>query len=243
MSCSIIYEDVSFSYPNGTDALHQVNFTLHHGEHVALLGPNGAGKSTIMLLSNGILMPNQGRVLVGDLTLAADTLVRIRQRVGLVFQDPDDQLFMTTVHDDIAFGPLNRGLPAEEVEQRVSDALEAVSLSHLSGKAPHDLSFGQKKRIALATILAMQPDFLILDEPSSNLDPRGRRQMMELIRSIPSTVLIATHDLDLAWELLPRTIIIDEGQVVADGPTKELLADEVLMISHGLELPAVVKYS
>ncbi len=243
MSCSIIYEDVSFTYPNGTDALHQVNLTLRHGEHVALLGPNGAGKSTIMLLSNGILKPNQGRIVVGDLTLTADTLKPIRQRVGLVFQDPDDQLFMTTVHDDIAFGPLNRGLSAGEVEQRVADALEAVSLTHLSAKAPHDLSFGQKKRIALATVLAMQPDFLILDEPSSNLDPRGRRQMMELIRSIPSTVLIATHDLDMAWELLPRTIIIDGGQVVADGPTRELLADEVLMISHGLELPAVVKYS
>ena len=220
-----------------------MSFTLAHGEHVALLGPNGAGKSTAMLLSNGVLMPTSGEVCVGDLMLSKETLVRIRQRVGLVFQDPDDQLFMTTVFDDIAFGPRNMKLSKEEVEERVAEALKAVLLEQVAKKAPQDLSFGQKKRIALATILAMQPDFLILDEPSSNLDPQGRRRMMALLSSIDATLLIATHDLDMVWELLPRSIIINEGKIVADGPTQELLQDEALLAANGLELPAAVRYS
>ena len=243
MSCSIVYENVHYTYRDGTEALRGMSFTLKHGEHVALLGPNGAGKSTAMLLSNGVLMPTSGEVRVGDLTLGKETLVRIRERVGLVFQDPDDQLFMTTVYDDVAFGPRNMKLSREEVEERVTEALEAVSLLHAKSKAPQDLSFGQKKRAALATILAMQPDFLILDEPSSNLDPQGRRQMMALLSDIHATMLIATHDLDLAWELLPRSIIIDEGMIVADGPTRELLHDEALLAAHGLELPSAVRYS
>ena len=239
MSCSIVYDDVHYTYHDGTEALRGVSFTLRHGEHVALLGPNGAGKSTAMLLSNGVLMPTSGEVCVGSLVLSKETLVPIRQRVGLVFQDPDDQLFMTTVYDDVAFGPRNMKLSKEETEQRVDEALRAVSLEHESKKAPQDLSFGQKKRAALATILAMQPDFLILDEPSSNLDPKGRRQMMELLRAIEATMLIATHDLNLVWELLPRSIIIDGGIIVADGPTKELLQNEALLTAHGLELPSV----
>ncbi|MCL2807257.1 MAG: energy-coupling factor ABC transporter ATP-binding protein [Coriobacteriia bacterium] len=242
MSCSIVYNDVHFTYQDGTEALRGLSFTLAHGEHVALLGPNGAGKSTAMLLSNGVLMPTSGEVCVGDLTLSKETLVRIRQRVGLVFQDPDDQLFMTTVYDDVAFGPRNMKLPKEEVDKRVGEALAAVSLEHISKKAPQDLSFGQKKRIALATILAMQPDFLILDEPSSNLDPQGRRSMMALLGSIDATLLIATHDLDLVWELLPRSIIIDEGRIAADGPTQDLLQNEALLAAHGLELPSAVRY-
>ena len=243
MSCSIIYNNVHYTYHDGTEALRGLSFTLKHGEHVALLGPNGAGKSTAMLLSNGVLMPTSGEVHVGSLTLSKETLVAIRQRVGLVFQDPDDQLFMTTVHDDVAFGPRNMKLTTEEVEERVTEALEAVSLVQERKKAPQDLSFGQKKRAALATILAMQPDFLILDEPSSNLDPQGRRQMMELLHTIQATMLIATHDLDLVWELLPRSIILDEGRIVADGPTKELLQDEALLSAHGLELPSAVRYA
>jgi cobalt/nickel transport system ATP-binding protein len=243
MSCSITYDQVHYTYADGTEALKGVSFTLKHGEHVALLGPNGAGKSTIMLLSNGVLMPSSGTVTVGELALAPATLVAIRRRVGLVFQDPDDQLFMTTLHDDVAFGPLNSGQTPDDVEKTVQDALAAVSLCDLAAKAPQDLSFGQKKRAALATVLAMSPDFLILDEPSSNLDPRGRRQMMELIRSIESTVLIATHDLDLAWDLLDRSIILDGGAVVADGSTKELLRNSELLEAHGLELPAAVRYT
>ncbi|MCL1879507.1 MAG: energy-coupling factor ABC transporter ATP-binding protein [Actinomycetia bacterium] len=242
MSCSIVYDKVSYTYPDGTQALRELSFTLDHGEHVALLGPNGAGKSTIMLLSNGVLLPSSGSVTVGTVTLAKDTLVPIRQRVGLLFQDPDDQMFMTTVRDDVAFGPLNQGLAAAEVEQRVWQALQDVGLDEQADKAPQELSFGQRKRAALATILAMEPDFLILDEPSSNLDPRGRRRMMELVRKLQHTVLIATHDLDMAWELLPRSIIIDAGQVIAIGPTQELLCDEALLEAHGLEPPAAVRY-
>jgi len=242
LSCSIIYDEVHYTYQDGTEALRGLSFTLKHGEHVALLGPNGAGKSTAMLLSNGVLMPTSGEVCVGHHTLSKETLVAIRQRVGLVFQDPDDQLFMTTVYDDVAFGPRNMKLNKEEVEARVREALKAVSLEHESQKAPQDLSFGQKKRVALATILAMQPDFLILDEPSSNLDPKGRRQMIELLRTIEATMLIATHDLDLVWELLPRSIIIDGGRIVADGPTQELLQDKALLTAHGLELPSAVRY-
>ncbi|MDR2035794.1 MAG: ATP-binding cassette domain-containing protein [Coriobacteriales bacterium] len=232
-----------YTYSDGTEALQGLSFELTHGEHVALLGPNGAGKSTAMLLSNGVLMPTSGTVEVGHLILSDETLVRIRQRVGLVFQDPDDQLFMTTVFDDVAFGPRNKGLNNQEVKERVTEALEAVSLLQVQNKAPQDLSFGQKKRVALATILAMQPDFLILDEPTSNLDPRGRRQMMTLLSSIHATLLIATHDLDMVWELLPRSIILDEGTIVADGPTKELLQDEALLTAHGLELPSAVRFA
>jgi len=234
---------VHYQYRDGTEALRGVNFTLTHGEHVALLGPNGAGKSTAMLLANGVLMPTSGVVRVGNLVLNRENLVPIRQRVGLVFQDPEDQLFMTTVYDDVAFGPRNMALSKAEVEERVAMALEAVSLSHASTKAPQDLSFGQKKRAALATILAMRPDFLILDEPSSNLDPEGRRKMIALLATIQSTMLIATHDLDMAWELLPRAIIIDEGTIVADGPTQELLQNEELLLAHGLELPSALRFS
>ena len=242
MSCKIRYEDVSFTYADGTRALRRVSFVIGHGERVALLGPNGAGKSTIMLLSNGILMPQEGSIMIGSLKLSPKTLVPIRQRVGLVFQDPDDQLFMTTVFDDVAFGLLNQGIkPDDGLKERVADALQTVGLEHLARKAPQDLSFGQKKRAALATILAMRPDFLILDEPSSNLDPRGRRHMIKLLQEMEHTVLLATHDLDMVWETCPRSIIIDEGLIVADGPTRELLRDEQLLEAHGLELPAAAR--
>jgi len=242
MSCSICYSEVSFTYPDGTPALRNVSLELKHGEHVALLGPNGAGKSTLMLIADGILMPDSGTVKIGALELLPTNLVAIRKRIGLLFQDPDDQLFMTTVFDDVAFGPLNLGWDADRVEQAVNAVLAALDLLQLAPRAPQDLSFGQKKRVALATILVMQPDFLILDEPSSNLDPRGRREMMQLISSFEQTVLIATHDLDLAWELLPKSIILDHGQVVAEGPTRELLRDEQLLVAHQLELPAAVRY-
>ncbi|MDR0888645.1 MAG: energy-coupling factor ABC transporter ATP-binding protein [Coriobacteriales bacterium] len=245
MTCKISYEHVNYTYADGTRALDDVSFSLAHGEHVALLGPNGAGKSTAMLLSNGILTPDSGVIRVGTVELAKDTLVQIRQRVGLLFQDPDDQLFMTSVYDDVAFGPRNQGLGNDEVQLRVTEALDAVGFAGAPGafihKAPQELSFGQKKRVALATVLAMQPDFLILDEPSSNLDPRSRRQMMRLLDGLDHTIILATHDLDLAWELCPRTILLDTGHIVADGPTKDVLSDEALMDAHGLELPLSAK--
>ncbi|MDR2956927.1 MAG: energy-coupling factor ABC transporter ATP-binding protein [Coriobacteriales bacterium] len=235
MSCRITYQDVRFSYPDGTQALRGVNFALEHGEHVALLGPNGAGKSTVMLLANGVLLPNSGQIHIGERLLAPENLREIRQQVGLVFQDPDDQLFMTSVYDDVAFGPLNQGISGDELDRRVTAALDEVGLVDVSNKAPQNLSFGQRKRAALATILVMQPEFLILDEPTSNLDPRGRRQMMALLASIQTTVLIATHDLDLAWQLCQRALIIDEGVIVADGPCHELLQDNSLLQAHGLK--------
>jgi cobalt/nickel transport system ATP-binding protein len=243
MSCKISYNNVHYTYPDGTRALRGVSFELQHGQHVALLGPNGAGKSTIMLLSNGVLMPEQGSIIVGHDQLSKDNLVAIRQRVGLLFQDPDDQLFMSSIYDDIAFGPLNQGLPAAQVEQRVQTAIASVELGGLENKPAQDLSFGQRKRAALATILAMQPDFLILDEPSSNLDPHGRRQMMQLLAAMEHTVLLATHDLTMVWDLCDFSIIIDQGEVVASGSTHSLLRDEALLESHGLELPAQVRYS
>ena len=243
MSCRIKYENVCFTYSDGTRALNGVSFVIEQGERVALLGPNGAGKSTIMLLSNGILMPQEGSIMVGDLELSAQTLIPIRQRVGLVFQDPDDQLFMTTLFDDVAFGLLNQGIqPGDDLNERVTEALKTVWLEQLAHKAPQDLSFGQRKRAALATILAMRPEFLILDEPSSNLDPRGRRHMIKLLQEMEHTVLLATHDLDMVWECCPRSIIIDGGVLVADGLTHELLKDEELLEAHGLELPAAVRY-
>ncbi|MCL2883232.1 MAG: energy-coupling factor ABC transporter ATP-binding protein [Coriobacteriia bacterium] len=242
MSCSITYTDVHYRYADGTHALRGISFELQHGEHVALLGPNGAGKSTLMLLANGILMPNSGSVQIGQLQLTSANLPAIRKRVGLLFQDPDDQLFMTSVFDDVAFGPLNLGWPADRVQAEVQQALEAVGLYELRQKAPQDLSFGQKKRAALATVLSMQPDFLILDEPSSNLDPQGRREMIDLLQKLKQTVLIATHDLDLVWDLLPRSIVIDEGQVVASGPTRELLSNQQLLEAHRLELPGALRY-
>lgn len=208
MRTAIKFENVSYSYPNGTVALRGVDIHLHDGETVALLGANGAGKSTLMLQSNGILTPSSGRVLIGDTEIDRRTIAAIRTRVGLVFQDPDDQLFMTSLHDDIAFGPLNMGVADTEVEARVSEALVAVDLADRADSAGPDLSFGQRKRAALATVLSMRPDVLILDEPTSNLDPRARRNMINLIGSLDTTTLIATHDMDLVWDLCPRSIVL-----------------------------------
>lgn len=245
MSCSLIYRDLVFEYPDGTKALNGIDLRTGHGDHVALLGPNGAGKSTLMLHTNGILSATSGEIEVGHVLLTKETLTQIRQRVGLVFQDPDDQLFMTTVRDDVAFGPLNMGLSEAEVDARVHEALAAVGLDteEIAAKPGQELSFGQKKRVALATVLSMRPDILVLDEPTSNLDPKSRRQMIELLARLDATVLIATHDMDVVWELCPRSVIIDDGRVVADGPTQELLRDEALLLAHGLELPSQIRYA
>jgi cobalt/nickel transport system ATP-binding protein len=230
-------ESLAYTYPDGTRALDSVDLAIGRGERVALLGPNGAGKSTLILHVNGILRPSEGSVIVGGSRLEDDTVRGIRAKVGLVFQDPDDQLFMTTVYDDVAFGPLNMGLSPGEVENRVHEALHAVGLADAASRAPQHLSFGQRKRIALATVLSMSPDVLVLDEPTSNLDPRARRKMIELLAELEATTLLATHDMDVAWQLCPRAVVVDGGKVVADGPARDIMTDTALLEAHGLERP------
>jgi cobalt/nickel transport system ATP-binding protein len=241
MTAALTLRDVAYCYPDGTDAVRGVSLSVEPGERIALLGPNGAGKSTLILHLNGVLRPSAGEIAVSGVALADDTVRDVRGRVGLVFQDPDDQLFMTTVYDDVAFGPLNMGLPQAEVDRRVHEALHAVGLADTASRASQHLSFGQRKRVALATVLSMSPDLLVLDEPSSNLDPRARRQMVELLSSLATTMVVATHDMDLAWELCGRAVIMDAGTIVADGPAAELLADEALLQAHGLELPPALR--
>jgi len=228
--------DLHFSYHGGISALRGVSFEMCAGDKVALVGPNGAGKSTLMLHLNGILN-GHGEVIVGGQRLTRDNLPVIRAMVGLVFQNPDDQLFSPTVFEDVAFGPLHMGLPMEQVESRVKSALEAVRMSGFRDRLSHHLSVGEKKRIAIATVLSMDPQILVLDEPSAGLDPRARRALINLLRELPITMLVSTHDMKLVEELFPRTIVMDEGQIVADGKTKEILDDEKLLTAHGLEKP------
>ncbi|HLA06284.1 MAG TPA: ABC transporter ATP-binding protein [Anaerolineales bacterium] len=228
--------DLHYSYPDGHAALRGVSFHLTEGDKVALVGPNGAGKSTLMLQLNGIL-EGSGEVLIGNMRLTRDNLPVIRAMVGLVFQNPDDQLFSPTVFEDVAFGPLHMGLPEAEVFTRVDSALEAVRMTTYRDRLSHHLSVGEKKRIAIATVLSMNPSILILDEPSAGLDPRARRTLINLLRELPITMLVSTHDMRLVQELFPRTIVMDEGLIVADGKTKEILADEKFLTEHGLEKP------
>jgi cobalt/nickel transport system ATP-binding protein len=228
---------LAFAYPDGTPALLGIDLTVERGERVALLGPNGAGKTTLVLHLNAIHPAQHGEVLIGGLPATKDHLKEIRRRVGIVFQDPDDQLFMPTVRDDVAFGPANLGLRGEELDRRVETALDAVGMRHVIDRPPHHLSFGQRRRVAVATVLAMEPEILVLDEPSSNLDPAGRRELADILSSLDITMLMVTHDLPYALELCPRSLVMDGGLIVADGPTGELLGDEELMRSHRLELP------
>ena len=212
-------EHVHFRYPDGFEALRGVDLHIGAGEKVALVGPNGAGKSTLMLQLNGTLRPAHGSVRVAGLAVAKDTIRRVRAEVGLVFQDPDDQLFSPTVFDDVAFGPLHMGLPADEVHRRVERALAAVGMAAFAHRVPHRMSLGQRKRVALATVLSMDPSILVFDEPSAGLDPRGRRELIRLLRSLDQTMLVSTHDMRLVAEVFPRTVVMDDGLVVADGPT------------------------
>jgi cobalt transport protein ATP-binding subunit len=216
-----------------------VDLTVRLGEKVALVGPNGAGKSTLMLHLNGILgsKDGQGSVRVMEQALTRDNLGEIRAQIGLVFQDPDDQLFSPTVFEDVAFGPLHMGLPEDEVRRRVAWALEQVGMSDYVGRVSHHLSVGEKKRAAIATVLSMKPEILVLDEPTAGLDPRARRDLINLLRDVPHTVLVSTHDMRLVGELFPRMVIMDEGLIVADGSTAVLLNDETLLKTHGLERP------
>jgi cobalt/nickel transport system ATP-binding protein len=231
---------VHFAYPDGHAALRGVDLAVAEGERVALLGPNGAGKTTLVLHLNGILHGGAGTVRVGGLAVDPRdraVLTELRRRVGIVFQDPDDQLFLPTVAEDVAFGPANLGLRGAELDQRVTEALAAVGMAGHRDRVPHHLSFGQRRRVAVATVLAMRPDLLVLDEPSSNLDPASRRELAEILQALPVTMLMVTHDLPYALQLCPRSVILDDGRVVADGPTEDLLADADLLARHRLELP------
>ena len=228
--------DLHFSYPDGHVALSGVSLKLYEGDKVALVGPNGAGKSTLMLHLNGIL-GGKGEVEIAGMRLTRDNLPAIRARVGLVFQNPDDQLFSPTVFEDVAFGPLHMGLSEAEVRARVDTALEAVRMTAYRDRLSHHLSVGEKKRIAIATVLSMNPSLLVLDEPSAGLDPRARRTLIHLLRDLPITMLVSTHDMAMVKELFPRTVVMDEGRVVADGPTSEILENETLLTAHGLEKP------
>jgi cobalt/nickel transport system ATP-binding protein len=234
---SLLVDDLAFAYPDGHQALFGVDLRIDRGERVALLGPNGAGKTTLVLHLNGILQGGRGRVAVGGLPVTRQHLPEIRRRVGVVFQDPDDQLFMPTVGEDVAFGPRNVGLPEAEVAARVAEALDLVGMAGSAHRPPHHLSFGQRRRVAVATVLAMHPEILVLDEPSSNLDPAGRRELAEVLEALPVTLLMVTHDLPYALQLCPRSVVLDRGRIVADGKTAELLADADLLGRHRLELP------
>jgi cobalt transport protein ATP-binding subunit len=230
-------EHLHFAYPDGYEALKGIDLRIAQGEKVALVGPNGAGKSTLLLHLNGIHAPSHGTVRVGGTVVDRTTVKRVRADVGLVFQDPDDQLFSPTVFEDVAFGPIHLGRPADEIHGRVERALAAVGMSGFERRLPHRLSLGQRKRVALATVLAMDPSVLVFDEPSAGLDPRGRRELIDLLRTLDQTLIVSTHDMRLVEEIFPRMIVMDGGVIVADGTTKRILADADLLARHGLERP------
>jgi cobalt/nickel transport system ATP-binding protein len=230
-------QGLAYSYPDGHEALLGIDIHVEAGERVALLGPNGAGKTTLVLHLNGVLRAQSGRVTIGGLEVAREHLAEIRRMVGLVFQDPDDQLFMPTVREDVAFGPANLGIRGDQLQERVEGALRAVGMEAHADRPPHHLSFGQRRRVAVATVLAMDPDILVLDEPSSNLDPAGRRELAEILKKLELTMLLVTHDLPYALELCPRAVVMNAGVVVAHGSTSEILSDSHLMAANRLELP------
>ena len=228
---------LAYAYPDGHQALFGVSLHVHAGERVALLGPNGAGKTTLILHLNGILRAGSGTVKISGLPVEKANLPEIRRRVGIVFQDPDDQLFMPTVREDVAFGPLNIGLTPDEALERVDQALAAVRMRHAVDRAPHQLSMGERRRVAVATVLAMRPRLLVLDEPSANLDPRSRRELLEILDGIDHTMVVVTHDLPFAAQLCDRAIVLSGGRVVADATCHDILADADLLAEHALELP------
>jgi len=237
---SLEVSELAFAYPDGHQALFGVNLSLEKGERVALLGPNGAGKTTLVMHLNGILPTMQGAVKVaGKLVDAEDkaAISEIRHKVGIVFQDPDDQLFMPTVGEDVAFGQYNAGMRGEELESAVREALELVGMYEFVDRPPHHLSFGQRRRVAVATVLAMKPEILVMDEPSSNLDPASRRELADIVRNLDITLLMVTHDLPFALELCERSVILSGGIIVADGNTRKILSDMKLLSAHRLELP------
>jgi cobalt/nickel transport system ATP-binding protein len=237
---SLQIKDLAFAYPDGNQALYGVNLTISKGERVALLGPNGAGKTTLVMHMNGILPTMQGEVRIAGVVVDdkdKNVLKGIRSKVGIVFQDPDDQLFMPTVGEDVAFGPYNMGLRGAALDSVVEEALTQVGMLDFKDRPPHHLSFGQRRRVAVATVLAMKPEILVMDEPSSNLDPASRRELAEIVRSLDVTIVMVTHDLPYAFELCERSVILSGGVIVADGRTKEMLQNSTLLASHRLELP------
>ena len=238
MTAHLAAEAVSFRYPDGTPALQHVSLAIRQGESVAIVGANGAGKSTLLHHLSGVLMPEQGRVELEGEAIARKTLPKLRRAAGLVFQDPDDQLFMPTVFDDAAFGPLNLGLPEAECRRLAEQCLQQADAWHLRERPPHLLSGGEKRRAAIAAVLAMSPAILVLDEPSASLDPKSRRQLIALLKSLPHTKITATHDLEMALELCPRTVCMRRGEIAADGETAAILSDAPLMEACGLEVPA-----
>ena len=229
----ITVENLSFSYPDGQQALTDVSLGIYRGDSVAIVGPNGAGKSTLVLHFNGILRSNGHIKLLGK-AVDENNLRWVRSRVGLVFQNPDDQLFSPTVFDDVAFGPMNMGYSEAEVEQAVKMSLELVGMAGFEKRSPHHLSVGEKKRIAMATVLSMSPEVLVIDEPTSNLDPRGKWDIIEVLKGLSVTKIVVSHDLEMVEALCRRMIIIDRGRVVADGATADILADKQLLAEHGL---------
>jgi len=237
MAEAIEVRGLAYRYPDGTQALSGIDLDVPAGQRLAVLGPNGAGKTTLMHHLNGLLLPQVGSVSVSGVPVAKEHLARIRRDVGLVFQDPDDQLFMPTVWQDVAFGPANEGLRGTLLQERVEAALAAVGMSQAAQRPPHHLSFGQRRRVAVATVLAMRPTVLVLDEPSSNLDPASRRELAEILQSLDVTILLVTHDLPYALQLCERAVVLSEGRIAADGDTPQLLADGELMARHRLELP------
>lgn len=231
------FKDVFYAYPDGTKALNGISIRITHGESVGIVGSNGSGKSTLLLHTNGCLMPTKGAVIIGDLMLGKKTRQEIRKKVGLVFQNPDDQLFMPTVLDDVAFGPLNLGLGHNKANERANEALQTVGALHVKDKPPHHLSSGQKSSVAIATVIAMQPDILVMDEPASSLDPKSRRYLINLLKAFEHTKIIASHDLDLILDVCERCIVIKEGRIMADGKSLDILSDKTLLEDNNLELP------
>lgn len=234
---SLEIEGLAFAYPDGHQALFGVNLTVQRGERVAILGPNGAGKTTLVMHLNGLLEAQVGSVEVAGIPVVKENFSEVRRRVGIVFQDPDDQLFMPTVRDDVAFGPANAGLRGEELDARVNQALEQVGMLEFADRPPHHLSFGQRRRVAVATVLSMDPEILVLDEPSSNLDPASRRELADILLALGITTVMVTHDLPYALELCPRSVILSDGVIAADSSTRELLMNDAVMRAHRLELP------
>lgn len=240
-TAGVVLDEVVYSYPDGHVALDGVSLRVAPGERVAILGPNGSGKTTLVLHLNGVLAATSGTVTIDGLAVEAPNLAEIRRRVGIVFQDPDDQLFMPTAGQDVAFGPANHGVAGAELDRRVAEALRLVVMADAADRAAHHLSLGQRRRVALATVLSMEPSVLVFDEPSANLDPFARRELVEIVVGLARTTVVVTHDLLYAAELCPRAVILDGGRVVADGPTLELLADRARLAEHRLELPRAAR--
>ena len=231
------FKNVYFRYPDRTEALRNLSFRITHGEAVGVIGANGAGKSTLLMHMNGSLLPTSGTVTIGDLHLTRKTRQEIRKKVGIVFQNPDDQLFMPTVYDDVAFGPQNLGMDEGDVRERVYEALNLVNSFDLRDKPPHHLSCGQKSAVAIAAVMAMEPDILAMDEPAANLDPKSRRLLINLLKTFTHSKIIASHDLDLIMDVCSRCIVISAGTVVADGLAMDILSNKILLEDNNLELP------